>query len=122
MSNVTTATEHSAGSYTSYIVGFVLSIFATLAAYFLVVNHVFDMQMLVYSVIVIAVVQLVVQVIFFLHVGARSGWRLATLLFAVLIVLVIVIGSLWIMQNLDYNMMHMSPEEMQIYMKQNEGI
>ena len=37
-------------------------------------------------------------------------------------VLIVVIGSLWIMHNLNYNMMHMSPQEQLQYMHDNEGI
>ena len=122
MSEVKTETQHAAGSYGSYVIGFVLSVVATLAAYFLVVNHLFTMEILMYFVMAIAVVQLVVQIIFFLHVGKGSSWRLYTLLFAILIVLIVVVGSLWIMHNLDYNMMQMSPDEMNVYMHEHEGI
>ena len=115
-------TRHHEAKYKSYIIGFILSIVTTLLAYFLVVNHVWPKEMLTYVVLGIAVVQLLVQVVFFLHLGRGSRLKSITFLFAILIVLVVVIGSLWIMQNLDYNMMHMSPDEIEMYMHQNEGI
>jgi cytochrome o ubiquinol oxidase operon protein cyoD len=79
-------------------------------------------EVLVYIILALAVVQLVVQSVFFLHVGRDNKWKLITYLFAILIVLIIVVGSLWIMNNLNYNMMQMTPEQMELYMQQNEGM
>lgn len=113
---------HSPAKYISYVVGFVLSIITTLLAYFFVVNKLFSAETLVYVVLAIAVVQLVVQLVFFLHLGRGNRWKLITFLFAVLVVLIVVVGSLWIMHNLDYNMIQMTPDQMIQYMKENEGI
>jgi cytochrome o ubiquinol oxidase operon protein cyoD len=70
----------------SYIVGFVLSVVSTLLAYLLVVNHVWPMSMLILIIAVLAVVQLVVQLIFFLHLGDEKGprWKLVTIVFAII--------------------------------------
>jgi len=114
--------HHSPVKYISYIVGFVLSIATTLLAYFFVVNKLLPKESLIYVVMGIAVVQLVVQLVFFLHLGRGNRWKVITFAFALLVVLVVVIGSLWIMHNLDYNMMQMSPTEMTQYMNDNEGI
>jgi cytochrome o ubiquinol oxidase operon protein cyoD len=108
--------------YTSYIVGFILSIVTTVLAYFVVVNELWTKQTLIYMVMGIAVVQLIVQLVFFLHLGRGNRWKVITFAFAVFFVLLVVVGSLWIMENLDYNMMTMSPEEMNQYMSENEGI
>jgi len=114
--------HHSQVKYISYFVGFGLSIFTTLLAYFFVVNELLPKEMLIYVVMAIAVVQLVVQLVFFLHLGRGNRWKVATFAFAVIVVLVVVVGSLWIMHNLDYNMMNMSPDQMTQYMNENEGI
>ncbi|HEY8885904.1 MAG TPA: cytochrome o ubiquinol oxidase subunit IV [Candidatus Microsaccharimonas sp.] len=108
--------------YSSYVVGFILSITATLMAYLFVVNHIWPKEMLIYIVMGIAVLQLIVQAVFFLHIGRGSRLKSVTLVFAILVVLVVVVGSIWIMNNLDYSMMQMSPDQMQIYMHQHEGI
>ena len=108
--------------YISYVVGFVLSILITLAAYIVVVKHLWPMQTLIYIVLGIAVVQLVVQLVFFLHIGRGSKWKFITFVFAILVVLIVVIGTIWIMDHLNYNMMQMSPDQMELYMHQNEGI
>ncbi len=116
--------EHnkSEATYHAYVTGFVLSVLITLTAYFFVVNGLWTKEVLIYIVMALAVVQLVVQLIFFLHLGKGSTWKLVTFVFALLVVLIVVVGSLWIMYNLDYNMMHMSPDEMHQYMEENEGI
>jgi cytochrome o ubiquinol oxidase operon protein cyoD len=115
-------TRHDEARYISYIVGFVLSVAATLIAYFFVVNHVWPKEMLIYVVLGIAVVQLVIQAVFFLHIGRGSQLKLVTFVFAILVVLIIAGGSIWIMNNLNYNMTRMTPDQMLLYMKQNEGI
>lgn len=114
-------TRHHPVRYKSYVVGFVLSIITTLLAYFFVVNNVFTGQMAVYVVLAIAVVQLVVQMVFFLHLGRGSRWKALTFYFTLLVVIIVVIGTIWIMNNLDYNMMHMSPDQMKEYMHKNQG-
>lgn len=115
-------TRHASASYMSYVVGFLLSVFTTLLAYFFVVNQLWPKEVLIYVVLAIAVVQLVVQVVFFLHIGRGSRWKLLTFVFTILIVAIVVVGSIWIMENLNYNMMDMSPDEMRQYMNDNEGI
>ena len=114
--------RHEPSQYTSYVVGFILSILTTLAAYIIVVKHVWPMETLVYIILGVAVVQLIVQLVFFLHIGRGSHWKFITFIFAILVVLIIVVGTIWIMNNLNYNMMHMTPDQMHMYMKENEGI
>lgn len=108
--------------YTSYIVGFVLSVLTTLLAFIFVVNHVWPKETLMYVVLIIAVAQLAVQMVFFLHLGQGSRWKSVTFWFTLLVVLIIAIGTIWIMHNLNYNMMHMTPDQMHQYMNENEGI
>ncbi len=108
----------------SYLVGFSLSVLMTLLAYLLVVNHVWPMFTLVMVIAVLAILQLAVQLIFFLHLGDEKGvrWKLVTLVFAIIIVGILVVGSIWIMNNLNYTMMHFTPDQQKEYLKNNEGI
>lgn len=105
----------------SYVTGFVLSLALTLESYYLVVNHVFSTSLLIGSILLLAVVQLCVQLVFFLDLDkeARPRWNLVMLSFAVLVVLIIVLGSLWIMYHLDYSM---NPTQTNTYILQDEGI
>lgn len=113
---------HTQGGEGTYIVGFLLSFALTGVAFFLV-----DAQMaaggllwsrstVIGAVILLAIVQLAVQVVCFLHLEHESTprWRLLSFAFAGMFVLTVVVGSLWIMANLNYNMM--APDVMDAYM------
>ena len=60
-----------------------------------------------------AAVQIVVHMIFFLHMNPRSegGWTMMALVFTIIIVVITLSGSLWVMYHLNTNMM-LSPHEM----------
>lgn len=94
-------------SFIQYTVGFVLSVFLTLTAYVAAVNKFLIGWDLVIFLVVLAIVQLIVQLMLFLHLGdeRRPRWNLMAFLFMALMVLVIGIGSIWIMHNMNYRMM-----------------
>ncbi len=124
-----TATADSHTSLSGYISGFVLSIVLTLTAYTLVQTHTnhgaFSRTFVLLMVAGLAIMQLLVQLMFFLHVGreAKPRWNLMMLLFASLVAFILVGGSLWIMHNLNYNMnMRMSPTQMNEYMNKQNGL
>ena len=97
----------------TYIIGFGLSVVLTLAAFWLVhqhllSNHIFPSHTLLAALLVLfAIAQLFVQLIFFLHVGQeqKPRWNLAALVFALIIVAILVGGTLWIMHNLEHGQM-----------------
>lgn len=93
------------GSLKTYTIGFVLSLILTISAYVLVAHTSFTKPLLVTIVVVLAIIQLIVQLIFFLHMASESKprWNLAVFGFMLMVVFIIVFGSLWIMYNLDYN-------------------
>ena len=109
------------GSHKTYIIGFILSVSLTLAAYLAVVNQLFSVGLMISVIVTLAVAQLFVQLVFFLHLGQenRPRWNLLAALFAGLVVLIVVFGSLWIMKNLDY---HMTPAQQGEHMIDDEGI
>lgn len=110
--------------YWSYVIGFVVSLILTLTSYTLVRHHVLPMAGLVATIVTLAVAQLVVQLIFFLHIGEEKGarWKLVTFIFAIIVVVIVVGGSLWVMYHLNYNMMNMTPDQEKTYMQDNEGL
>jgi cytochrome o ubiquinol oxidase operon protein cyoD len=69
--------------------------------------------------LLLASVQLVIQLVCFLHLGfaGRSRNRTLTITFTLIMMLIIIIGSLWVMRNLDYRMSR-SAEDMNHYMQQ----
>jgi cytochrome o ubiquinol oxidase operon protein cyoD len=95
------------GSLVSYIIGFILSIALTLIPYYLVVNHVLTTQEAYIAIAVLAVLQLLVQLIFFLHLSLAPEGRntLLSFVFTVIVLFILVAGTLWIMYNMNVNMM-----------------
>ena len=91
----------------TYSAGFVLSVILTLLAFWVVTAKVYSPAFTVGVIVTLAIIQLFVQLIFFLHLGdeAKPRWRLVTLGFGIGVVVIVVFGSLWIMDHLNYNMM-----------------
>ncbi len=110
MSDHDGATQYGTGrkTFKSYVTGLTLSLILTLTAFWLVAKHTFTDKTLYISIAILALVQLFTQVVFFLRLNASSEgrWNLMPFVFAILIVSVLVGGSLWIMYNLNYNMVH----------------
>lgn len=106
----------------SYVVGFVLSIILTLTAYFLVTRGLLAGQAALWTLGGLAAVQFTVQLLCFLHLGgeSRPRWKLAVFWFMLGIVFIVVVGSIWIMNNLNYHMLPAS--QLKSYMHTNEGI
>lgn len=94
-------------SFKPLSIGFVLSILLILASHRLVtryhLSH-FDLMITLFS---FGTILALVQLVFFLHLGVESKprWNMITFLFMVLVIVVVIGGSLWIMQNLNYNVM-----------------
>jgi cytochrome o ubiquinol oxidase subunit IV len=91
-----------------YVSGFVLSIIFTLTAFTLVQQHTLVPETLYVVVVVLGLLQLFVQVMCFLRLNTsreEGRWNLITMLFTLIVMVIIVTGSLWIMYNLNYNMM-----------------
>ena len=86
-------------SLKEYVLAFAASIVLTLTAYFISGAAVIGLGLL----------QALIQLVVFFHLGReeRPRWNLITFLFMGIVLLVIVLGSLWIMYNLDYRMMSM---------------
>jgi cytochrome o ubiquinol oxidase subunit IV len=91
----------------SYLVGFVLSVILTAVPFWLVMTHAAPAAILVPAIIAIGVVQIGVHLKCFLHMGrsASQVWNNAAFAFAVIIVGILIVGSLWIMYHLNMNMM-----------------
>jgi len=68
--------------------------------------------------VVLAIAQMGVHLVFFLHIttGPDNTNNVLALAFGVLIVFLVVVGSLWIMTNLNDNMMP-PPELMNLHMQ-----
>lgn len=95
------------GTYKTYIIGFFLSVLLTLIAFYCVGYQVLPAYKLYWLVAGLALIQLIVQLVFFLHLSTHSKarWNLVSFVFALIVVIILVSGTLWIMYNLYALMM-----------------
>ena len=98
-----------------YVKGFVLAVILTAIPFWLVMTGALDSKLLTAVIVMgIAVVQIVVHMVYFLHMNPRSegGWTMMALIFTLIIVGIAIAGSLWVMHHLNTNMMPMTHEMM----------
>lgn len=96
------------GSFKSYVTGFVLAVILTVIPFWLVMGKWFDQSSTTGLVLLgFAVVQIVVHMVYFLHMNTKSegGWSMLALIFTVMLVIITLGGSLWVMYHLNHNMM-----------------
>ena len=96
------------GSRRGYLTGFGLSVLLTAIPFALVMTGVLaDPRVTAGIIMVFALVQIVVHMIWFLHMNGRSenGWTLMALIFTVIVVVIALTGSLWVMYHMNQNMM-----------------
>lgn len=98
--------HHEHGTMKSYVIGFILSLIFTFIPYIMVVNQSITGTALLITIVGFAFVQLIIQVVFFLHLGRgpKPNWNLFFFISTFGIVLIVVGGSILIINNLHYNM------------------
>jgi cytochrome o ubiquinol oxidase subunit IV len=107
--------EASHGTFKSYMIGFVLSVILTVIPFWLVMAKVFsDSSVTVALVMILAAIQIVVHMIYFLHMDTKSegGWNIMALMFTIVLIVIALSGSMWVMYHLNANMMPVSPDMM----------
>ena len=111
----------------SYVMGFILSLVCTVLAYMFATSPMllvsFSMPIAVSLIVVLAVVQLIAQFSFFLHLSSRAASRDRYLIFcaAMFIVTILFVGSVWIMSTLNARMMP-DQAQMNAYMQSQSGL
>ena len=95
------------GSVKTYMTGFILSIILTVIPFWMVMNGSASKPVILGAILVTAVIQILVHLVCFLHMNTKSdeGWNMTAFIFTVIIIAILVVGSIWIMWNLNYNMM-----------------
>lgn len=91
-----------------YAIGFILSVILTVIPFWLVMEGVLSTPAATaVAIMVLGAVQIVVHMIYFLHMNTKSegGWTVMALMFTVIIVFITLVGSLWVMHHLNTNMM-----------------
>jgi cytochrome o ubiquinol oxidase operon protein cyoD len=99
--------EESHGSAKGYMIGFALSVVLTAIPFWLVMTHSLSNALTAFVIMGFAAVQMVVHMIFFLHMNRRAegGWSIMALMFTIVIVVIALSGSLWVMYHMNQNMM-----------------
>jgi cytochrome o ubiquinol oxidase operon protein cyoD len=100
------ATGASRGSFKSYATGFILSNILTGIAFALVMSGRFSRSAALFGIFCAAIVQILVHLHYFLHLDTSSAmrWNVLALVFALLIMILFVGGTIWIMYHLNYRM------------------
>lgn len=102
------------GTFKSYMIGFVLSVILTAIPFWLVMGGVLENKtLLVIAIMGLGVIQIFVHMIYFLHMDTKSegGWTFMALIFTVVVLLITLSGSLWVMYNMNKNMMPLHIED-----------
>ncbi len=95
--------------FATYAIGLVLSLGMTGTAFWVAQSQILWGPGIPIGLCVLAIAQMGVQLVFFLHIttGPDNTNNVLALAFGILIVFLVVAGSLWIMANLNHNMMPM---------------
>ncbi|WP_345814571.1 cytochrome o ubiquinol oxidase subunit IV [Paraburkholderia sp. PREW-6R] len=95
------------GSLGSYATGFILSVVLTVAAFALVMNGMLTGENALIAIAGLAFVQIIVHLVFFLHMNSSSAqrWNVTAFAFTVLTAVIVIGGTLWVMHNVSMHMM-----------------
>ena len=116
--------EHAGhGTMGQLMIGFALAAILTIIPFYLVMAEV-DMarSTLVGIIMGLGAVQIVVHLVYFLHLkrSSEEGWNFFATIFAVIILVIVLAGSLWVMHNMNENMMPM--HEMDQHIEQMKSL
>jgi cytochrome o ubiquinol oxidase operon protein cyoD len=92
-----------------YLTGLGLAILLTATSFFIAGTDLVWQPSIPVALVVLAIAQMGVHLVFFLHIttGPDNTNNVLALAFGILIVVLVIGGSLWIMANLNHNMMPM---------------
>jgi cytochrome o ubiquinol oxidase subunit IV len=95
------------GNLKSYGTGFILSIALTILSFALVMTGTLSHSTVLFGIFAAAAVQIAVHLHYFLHLDTSSAmrWNVLALVFALLIMILFMGGTIWIMFHLKYRMM-----------------
>ncbi|MFD1796533.1 cytochrome o ubiquinol oxidase subunit IV [Paracoccus aurantiacus] len=104
----THAAQFPHGTRRDYVTGFILSVILTVIPFATVMSGgLGTTRATAFLILGCAVVQMVVHMIFFLHMTPRQegGWTLISLVFTLIVLIIAVAGTIWVMYHMDSNMM-----------------
>jgi cytochrome o ubiquinol oxidase operon protein cyoD len=102
-------------TFKGYMTGFILSVILTAIPFWLVMAKVLpSAKVTTLIILAFAVVQILVHMVYFLHLNTSSegGWNMLALIFTMVLVVITLSGSLWVMYHMNANMMPVSARDM----------
>jgi cytochrome o ubiquinol oxidase operon protein cyoD len=98
---------HAHGSLKDYSIGFILSVILTAIPFWLVMTHRMEPGSTKLVLFAFAAVQVVVHMIYFLHMNSKSegGWNFMALVLTIILLFIVMTGSIWVMYHMNANMM-----------------
>jgi len=102
-------------TFGGYAIGFVLAVVLTAIPFWIVMSKAIESSgFTIVVILAFAAVQIVVHMIYFLHMNTKSegGWTFLALVFTLTLVVITLSGSLWVMFHLKSNMMPVTAEQM----------
>ncbi|MCQ4159497.1 cytochrome o ubiquinol oxidase subunit IV [Roseomonas sp. GC11] len=97
------------GDALGYMRGLLWSLVLTILPFMLVMGGWLPRAVTIPLILAIGVAQMAVHLVYFLHLRSEPGerWNVVAFVFTAIVVGILVVGSLWIMHNMDSNMMGM---------------
>ena len=98
------------GSVREYLTGFILSLILTVIPFGLVMHPElfgFSRSLVLIAVVALGIVQILVHLVYLLHMNASSDayWNTLSMIFTLLIIVLVVGLSIWVMWSMHYHMM-----------------
>jgi cytochrome o ubiquinol oxidase operon protein cyoD len=100
--------DHPPVTRSGYLTGFILSVILTAIPFWLVMTGKLGSPVMTgYVIMALAAVQVIVHVVYFLHLNAKAeaGWQFMATVFTIVVVVITLAGSLWVMYHMNVNMM-----------------
>lgn len=94
------------------IISYLVSIALTVVIYFFAIKDFLILPHLAFTLVGLAIVQAIVQLVFFFQISneEKPRWNLLSLLFTIMVIVIIIGGSMWIMSSVNYNLMPSMPD------------
>ena len=98
---------HAHATVRGYVTGFILSVILTAIPFWLIMGKVIANPGTAAAVVLaFAAVQILVHMVYFLHMNTKSegGWNMLALIFTLVLVVITLAGSIWVMHHMNANM------------------
>jgi cytochrome o ubiquinol oxidase operon protein cyoD len=107
----------------NYSIGYATCILLTLVAYMVADLNYYKNWAIIITIAALAFIQFIIQIVFFLHLSKdkKDRWRVYVFLSMVIVVLILVVGSIWIMNSLN-NKMILNTKQTNHYLNTQDGL